>query len=106
MVCWQARTTRYLKLTSFDALSFVSETDVRAWIHHRRNRRGVRRLYYIRTASGGSRLKVRYRTLETAKYLREIAQTCTRLAHALIWLEENAVELMFKAKELEHLHSE
>lgn len=49
---------------------------------------------------------------EIITYLREIAQTCTRLARVCPdlatshGLEEIAVDLMSKAKELEHLHSE
>ena len=49
--------------------------------------------------------------MEVIKYLREIAQTCTRLARACPHLptshglEEVAVDLMMKAKELEKLHS-
>jgi hypothetical protein len=50
--------------------------------------------------------------MEVIKYLREIAQTCTRLARACPHLptshglEEVAVDLMMKAKELEKLHLE
>jgi len=46
--------------------------------------------------------------LETIKYLRDIAQACTRLARACPdvatahGLEEIAIDLMAKAKELEH----
>jgi hypothetical protein len=46
--------------------------------------------------------------IDTVKYLREIAQTCTRLARACPYratshgLEEVAIDLMAKAKELEH----
>lgn len=49
---------------------------------------------------------------EVVKYLREIAHTCTRLARACPHspssdgLEEVAIDLMAKAKELEQLHQE
>jgi hypothetical protein len=49
---------------------------------------------------------------EVVKYLRDIAQTCTRLAHACPHLptshglEEVAIDLMTKAQELEHLYPE
>ena len=47
---------------------------------------------------------------ETIKYLRDVAQTCTRLARACPHLatshglEEIAVDLMAKAEELERLY--
>jgi hypothetical protein len=50
-------------------------------------------------------------TLELIKYLRDLAQTCTRLARTCPdlatshGLEEIAVDLMAKAKELESLQS-
>ncbi len=50
-------------------------------------------------------------TLELIKYLRDLAQTCTRLARICPdlaishGLEEIAVDLMAKAKELEGLQS-
>jgi CheY-like chemotaxis protein len=51
-------------------------------------------------------------TAQVINYLREIAQSCSRLAHSCPHLptshglEEVAMDLMTKAKELEQLHSE
>jgi hypothetical protein len=72
----------------------------------------ARGFYYLKRPQRGSRARWHEATsarmiMETIKYMRELAQTCTRLArtcphratsHAL---EEVAVDLMAKAHELE-----